>query len=72
MNNICSGDWMRLRVGEYLQSNVNPRHISRVEAIHNGATVKLRWVGCNIVEYVSLPDVHSDHHKIKNYLTLVE
>jgi hypothetical protein len=66
---ICSGDWMRLRVGDYLQSNENPRHISRVEAIHGSATVKLRWVGCsNIVEHITLLQAQTEHHKIKNYL----
>jgi hypothetical protein len=34
---------MRLRCGDRVHTRDDPRHIGRVEAIHNGAYARVRW-----------------------------
>jgi len=38
----CVGDWMKLRCGDVVRE-VDGRHTGRVEAIHHGAWVRVRW-----------------------------
>ena len=59
----CVGDWMKLSCGDrvYDASGLDPwdvpRHVGRVEAIHHGAFVKVRWEGTGWVSMLPLRDV---------------
>jgi hypothetical protein len=63
---ICAGDWMRVRVGTHLQRHDDPRHTARVEAIHNSAIVKLRWLDTRWFEFVSLHEAQNEFHKVRS------
>lgn len=39
---ICAGDWMKLNCGDVVRERAG-RHEGRVEAIHWGSTVTVRW-----------------------------
>lgn len=39
---VCAGDWMGLNVGDPVREK-GGRHVGRLEAIHNSATVRVRW-----------------------------
>lgn len=39
---VCAGDWMGLNVGDKVREK-GGRHVGRLEAIHNSATVRVRW-----------------------------
>lgn len=39
---VCAGDWMKLNVGDRVRER-GGRHEGRLEAIHNSATVKVKW-----------------------------
>jgi hypothetical protein len=61
---LCVGDWMGVRVGERYQRKDDPCHTARVEAIHNSATVKLRWLETGWFETVTLSEVWSDFLRV--------
>jgi hypothetical protein len=63
MSHICAGDWMGIRVGEYIHHRDNPRHVARIEVIHNSWSVKLRWVDSRWTEFVTLPQIRKDFQK---------
>lgn len=43
---LCVGDWMKLRCGDRVREK-GGRHFGRVEVIHHGAFVKVRWEETN-------------------------
>jgi hypothetical protein len=49
----CVGDWMRLRCGDRVVE-LDGRHVGRVEAIHHGAWVKVRWLETSWVSMLPL------------------
>ena len=63
-NGPCAGDWMNLRVGEFLQRKDDPCHVARVIAIHNSATVKLHWQETGWFEFVTLSQAQDDFEKL--------
>ena len=52
----CVGDWMRLRCGDKV-TELNGRHVGRVEQIQNSAFVVVRWLDNNWLSLVPLRDV---------------
>jgi hypothetical protein len=54
--NVTSGDWMRLRCGDVVRE-IDGRHYGRVEAIHNGSTVKIKWEDSGWISFVALDDI---------------
>jgi len=50
------GDWMKLRCGDRVRER-DGRHIGRVEAIHHGAFVVVRWLDNGWFSELPLGDV---------------
>jgi hypothetical protein len=42
MSGRCAGDWMGMTSGNHVRER-GGRHVGRVQAIFNSATVKVRW-----------------------------
>lgn len=59
MSRVNVGDWMRLHCGDRVCTFDNPRHVGRVEAIHHGAVVKVRWEDSGWVSFEALSDLRN-------------
>jgi hypothetical protein len=49
--------WLHLRVGQLVHVRDNPRHVGRVEAVHNSVGVKVRWLDSNWISFESAADL---------------
>jgi hypothetical protein len=57
-------DWMKLNCGDFVverdthdQHGRDGRHVGRVEAVHHGAFVKVRWLDTGWISELRLGDV---------------
>ena len=57
MSGLCVSDWMRLNCGDTVCAIDDPRHHGRLEAIHNSATVKVKWEGTGWISYLPMQDI---------------
>jgi len=54
--NVNVGDWMRLRCGDRVRE-IDGRHYGRVEAIHHGALVTIKWEDSGWISVLYLDEV---------------
>lgn len=59
VSRVCNGDWMGLRTGMRVRRKDDGCHEGRLEAIHHGAYVKVKWDGTPplIEDMIPLDDV---------------
>lgn len=54
---VRCGDWMHLNCGDTVFAVDDPRHLGRVEAIHNSAIVLVRWHDNGWLEEIALENL---------------
>lgn len=59
MSGVNSGDWMRLRCGDRVHTVDDPRHVGRVEAIHHGYWIKVRWLDTGWISFEALHELRN-------------
>lgn len=62
---INVGDWMKLQIGDRVCMFDDPRHVGRVEAIHNSSVVTVRWLDTGWISFEGLRDLRN----LTRYLT---
>ena len=63
MGDYRVGDWMKLNCGDRVRER-DGRHIGRVEAIHHGAFVVVRWLDNGWISELPLRDVERWRHEL--------
>ena len=58
MSNLRIDDWFRLNCGDLVHTHDDPRHVGRVEAIHNSYEVKVRWHGTRWISFLTREELH--------------